>query len=54
MNPSADYLDKLAEAKRVAAKESRHAEDLRRDALTLEAAAADLRAGLHLSEGERG
>lgn len=52
MNPAADYLDKLAERKRSAAKNSRHGSDLIRDALTLEAAAADLRAGLHLLEGE--
>lgn len=51
MNPSADYLDKLAEAKRVAAKDSRHGDDLRRDAAVLEAAASDLRAGLH-EDGE--
>lgn len=44
----ADYLDHLATRKREAAKNSRHSAELIRDALVLEAAAADLRAGLHL------
>lgn len=49
---AADYLDKLAERKRAATMSSRHSADLIHDALVLEAAAADLRAGLHLREGD--
>lgn len=49
---AADYLDLLAAKKRRAAAISRHSADLIRDALALEAAAADLRAGLHLDDFE--
>lgn len=49
---AADYLDALAAKKRAASVNSRHGADLVRDALALEAAAADLRAGLHLDDFE--
>ena len=62
MNPAADYLDKLAERRRAKAPDdpglmtSSNSEiewfENRAAALALRVAAADLRAGLHLLEGE--